>query len=121
MPRKDFETHTCETCVYFKPFEKYEGEGKCQKNPPVTHQFGKGDDYMTIFPEMNKTDFCGQWTPVTLVPHVRAIHDKDSIHWNENVSSEDRGKPKNQDDDHKYTDRIYTPPKTKDDDDEIPF
>ena len=122
MPRKKFKTHTCETCVYYKPYLKeFTGKGECRKNPPVTHQFGNGDDFMTLFPVISEADFCGEWTPVTLVPHVHAIHNKNFVHWNENVPSEDRNDPKNQDRDHEYTDRAYTPPENKNEDDDIPF
>ena len=126
MPHKKFETHTCETCVYFKRYlGDFAEKGECRKNPPVTHQFGDGDDVMTVFPEISETDYCGEWTPITLVSHVRAIHNKDNrVHWNENVLLEDRGNPKSPDDDnddHEYTDRVYTPPKNKEGDDDIPF
>ena len=78
MKRREFAVNTCKTCVYYNPHpEKYaQDRGYCQFNPPVTHQFGTGEDITTAFPDVSENDYCGKWKRVCFTDHVRAIRDK---------------------------------------------
>lgn len=64
---------TCANCKHFRPPEGFsiEGEGRCQRYPPVAvHDGSVSDgagavDHSWRFPSVEPGEHCGEWAPRT--------------------------------------------------------
>lgn len=54
----------CETCAFFQPSIPEGPEGDCHANPPTSYPAGReggGIAFLTVWPRVQATDFCGCW------------------------------------------------------------
>lgn len=61
------EMRVCDTCRHFGPQlddasgEECGADGACRRRPPELLPAPDLDGYMTLFPPVNREDWCGKW------------------------------------------------------------